>query len=111
MARAATATRSSTNGNGRDPAKELDQEIAALRDDISAITATLADIVKSSGKDLQKEARKVGQQAVAKGEEAISTVQGNYDAVESELKSMIREKPIASVLIAAAVGYVASKIL
>lgn len=110
MARAATSTRSD-NGNGRDPAKDLDAEITALRDDVAAITSTIADIVKHRGEEVQSEARKIGKQAVKAGEQALETVQDNFENAESEIKSMIREKPITSVLVAAGVGYVLSKIL
>jgi ElaB/YqjD/DUF883 family membrane-anchored ribosome-binding protein len=45
------------------------------------------------------------------GEEAVETVQDSFEAAESELKAIIREKPISSVLVAAGIGYVISKIL
>lgn len=107
MARAATSTRT----NGSDHAKELDAEIAALRDDIAAITATLGDMARDTGREVKSEARKATKKAVAKGEEAIETVHDNFESVEGEIKTLIRDKPIASVLVAAGVGYVLSKII
>jgi len=112
MARAATTTtRTNKNGNNSDPAKDLDAEISALREDIAAITATLGDIVKHRADEAKTEARKIKRRVEQQGEDAVETVQDSFEAAESELKSMIREKPISSVLIAAGVGYVLSKIL
>ncbi len=45
MARAATTARTAKTDSD-DPAKDLDAEIAALREDVAAITATLGDVVK-----------------------------------------------------------------
>lgn len=113
MARAATTTARTTtkNGNGQDPAKDLDAEIAALREDVAAITATLGDIVKYRTNEAKSEARKIRRRVERQGEEAVDSVHDGFEAAEGELKSMIREKPIASVLIAAGIGYVVSKIL
>lgn len=112
MARAATTTaRTTKNGDSRDPAKDLDAEIAALREDVAAITATLGDIVKHRADGAKSEARKIRRRAEQQGEDAIESAHEGFEAAEGEFKSMIREKPIASVLIAAGVGYVLSKIL
>ncbi len=94
-----------------DPAKDLEVEIAALREDIAAITATLGDIVKYRTNEAKAEARKIRRRVEREGEEALESVQDSFEAVESELKASIREKPITSVLIAAGIGYVISKIL
>ncbi len=107
MARAATP---STDA-GRDPAKDLDAEIAALREDVAAITATLGDIVKYRTGEAKTEARKIRRRVERQGEETLESVQDSFDAAEGELKATIREKPISSVLIAAGIGYVISKIL
>lgn len=115
MARAATST-TGTNTNdktkdARDPAKDLDAEIAALREDVAAITATLGDIVKYRTNEAKSEARRIRRRVEKQGEEAIETVQDSFESAETELKSIIREKPISSVLVAAGIGYVLSKIL
>lgn len=110
MARAATTARTSKT-NADDPAKDLDAEIAALREDVAAITATLGDVVKYRTDEAKSEARRLRKTAERKGEETLEQVQDSFGAAEGELKSMIREKPISSVLIAAGVGYVLSKIL
>jgi ElaB/YqjD/DUF883 family membrane-anchored ribosome-binding protein len=112
MARAATSSRTTkTNGNGQDPAKDLEAEITALREDISAITATLGDIAKHRTKEAKAEVERAGRKVQAKGEEAVETVQENFEHAEDEIKTMIRDKPIASVLVAAGVGYLLSKVL
>ncbi|WP_196257820.1 DUF883 family protein [Pelagibacterium limicola] len=113
MARAASSssTPRSSNGNVKDPAKDLDAEIAALREDISAITATLGDIARYRTSEAKSEMQRAGRKVIAKGEEAVETAQQNFEYAEDEIKTMIREKPIASVLVAAGVGYVLSKIL
>lgn len=108
MARAATATPRSTES--QDPAKNLDGEIAALREDVAAITATLGDIVKYRTNEAKTEATKIRRKVEKEGEEALEQVSDSFQAAESELKSVIREKPISSVLIAAGIGYVISKI-
>lgn len=110
MARAASTT-SDKNDNTADPAQNLDAEIAALREDVAAITATLGDIVKQRTSEARTEAQKMRRKVEAQGEEALESVRDGFETAESEIKDMIREKPITSVLIAAGVGYVLSKIL
>lgn len=111
MARAATtSTKNTDNGNTQDPAKDLEAEIAALRADIASITDTLGDVVKYRANEAKAGAQKIRRKVEEQGEEAIEAVQDNFEYAESELKAHIREKPIASVLIAAGVGYVISKI-
>lgn len=105
MARAATP-----NTDPKDSAQDLEAEIAALREDIASITATLGDMVKQGANEAKTEARKLGRKAQQQGEEALEHVQDSFESAETELKDMIRQKPIASVLIAAGIGYVLSKI-
>lgn len=108
MARAATPA--SRAKDDADPAKNLDAEIAALREDVAAITATLGDAVKYRANEAKTEANKLRRRVEREGEEKLEQVQDSFEAAESELKSVIREKPISSVLIAAGIGYVISKI-
>lgn len=108
MARAATSTKTE---NTEELTRDLEAEIAALRDDISAITSTLGDLVKHGADEAKTEAKRLGKRVEKKGEEAIEAVQERYESAESELRDVIREKPIASVLLAAGVGYIISKIL
>jgi ElaB/YqjD/DUF883 family membrane-anchored ribosome-binding protein len=110
MARAASTARTAKT-NSDDPAKDLNAEIAALREDVAAITATLGDVVKHRADEAKSGARRIRKNVEHKGEETLEQVQDSFEAAEGELKSMIREKPISSVLIAAGVGYVLSKIL
>ncbi|WP_417582769.1 DUF883 family protein [Pelagibacterium sp.] len=111
MARAATTARTTAKSDGDDPAKDLDAEIAALREDVAAITATLGDVVKHRTTEAKTEARRLRKNVERKGEETLEQVQDSFEAAEGELKTMIRDKPISSVLIAAGIGYVLSKIL
>ncbi|HWJ87942.1 MAG TPA: hypothetical protein VNS12_07730 [Pelagibacterium sp.] len=110
MARAATPT-SRNNENGDDAANDLNAEIAALREDIASITATLGDVVKNRAGDAKDEAVRIGKKMERKGEEALESVQDSFESAESDLKAAIRERPISSVLIAAGVGYIISKIM
>ena|SRR5690554_2157691 len=111
MARAASATRSTEVDPTADPAKDLDAEIAALRQDVAAITATLGDIAKYRANEAQTRINKVKRDAVHTGEEALEHAQHSLESAEGELKELIREKPISSVLVAAGVGFILSKIL
>ena len=107
MARATTST-SKENGNGQ--AKDLDAEIAALREDIASITSTIGNMAKNRTNEAKAEVERAGRKVMGKGEEAVEVAQENFENFESELKSMIREKPVQSVLIAAGVGYILSKV-
>lgn len=89
---------------------DLEAEIAALREDIASITGTIASLAKDKKNALKSEAERVTRTAVAKGEEAVENVQDNLSNIETDIKASIREKPIQSVLIAAGVGYILSKI-
>lgn len=112
MASTATKSRTSRAGNnGQDPARDLEAEIAALREDIAAITATLGDIARYRADEAQTKVHKVKRKVANTGEQALESVQENLELAEGELKNVIRDKPISSVLIAAGVGFLLSRIL
>jgi len=94
-----------------DRAKELEADIAALREDIAAITATLGDLAKDTGRTMKREAERTKNQALEAAEEIKDKAIAEYEHYEDELQATIRERPITSVLVAAGIGFIISRLI
>jgi len=94
-----------------DSARDLEADIAALRADIAAITATLGDLAKDTGRTVKREARKTKDQALEAAEDVKDKAIAEFEHYEDELQATIRERPITSVLVAAGIGFVLSRLL
>lgn len=92
-------------------AGDLEAEIAALRSDIASITDTLGKMAKDTSRAAKEEVGRAKDQVLGAAEETKEKVIAEYERYEDELQSAIRERPITSVLIAAGIGYIVSKIL
>lgn len=93
----ATAARAGT----RRSAEELEADIAKLREDISLLTRHL----KETGRDSMRGARRAAEDLKAQGEAAMEDMRARSSDMQAQVEDKVREKPITSLAIAAAVGY------
>nr|WP_319250013.1 DUF883 domain-containing protein [uncultured Celeribacter sp.] len=84
---------------------DLQAQIATLKEDISALTKTMADYGTAQGKAARTQAQEALEEARAKGAEQAAALQKT--AVESygQVEDKVRENPSASVGIAAGIGF------
>lgn len=106
------ATQGTTQGpkSGRGPNEKvttetLEADIARLRDDIAA----LAKQITATGERSMHTARRAANEGVenlrARGEAAMDDLRGSARDMEAEVTAAVREKPITSLAIAAAAGF------
>ena len=84
----------------------LEDQIAALQNDLKSIAATLAKL----GNDKVSEARDVAKTEAhnlqRQGQNVLDEVQDQAGAFEQQLKDTIREKPLTAVASAIGIGFV-----
>ncbi len=85
-------------------AKDLEAEIARLREDISQLTKHLA----STGKTARQAAKGSAEQLRAQGEVAMEGIRTNAEDAERQLIEAVREKPLKALALAAGVGFLAA---
>lgn len=100
MAAAGARTDRTGNETKRDP-KDLEAEVARLREDI----ATLAEQLQKTGKHAREAAAEGVDVLRSQGEAAIDGLRANAKDVEAQLAATVREKPVTSLAIAAGIGF------
>ncbi|HTN64143.1 MAG TPA: DNA gyrase subunit B [Devosia sp.] len=84
----------------------LEDQIAALQNDLKSIAATLAKL----GNDKVSEARDIASNEARnlqrQGQNVLDDVQDQAGAFEQQLKDTIREKPLTAVASAIGIGFV-----
>lgn len=100
-----TNTTTATTATKEPSVSDLSEQLAILRDDMSALTTTLADLMHSKG-------QKVTEKAKAKAEAAKSTAQATAEdaldyAVEAqrEIEAMVRRNPGTTLAVVAGLGF------
>ncbi|KAA3508831.1 DUF883 family protein [Agrobacterium vitis] len=75
--------------------KELEAQIEQLKQDVAALTSTLASVGSATL-----------HQVSDKASDAISSARSSVSALEQDLEDKIRAKPLQSVAIAAGLGFI-----
>lgn len=99
---------SETESRRRSKAAEesLEAQVAQLQADIRSIADTLAKLGESKADGLRAAARSRAEDIAGKGQAALDNAQDEFHAIEKQLSKSIRDRPIAAVAGALAVGYV-----
>lgn len=84
---------------------DLQAQVAALKEDIANIAATLAKIGKNSTKDARANAANSFETARVRGEEVFEELKSQALDIEDQLAETIRDKPLTSITVAAGVGF------
>ncbi len=84
---------------------DLQAQVAALKDDIANIAATLAKIGKNSTREARANAANSFESAKVRGEEVLEDLKSQALDIEDRLTETIRDKPLTSIAVAAGVGF------
>ncbi|RFC66277.1 DUF883 family protein [Fulvimarina endophytica] len=90
--------------------EELEAQIAKLREDVSGVAESLRAMATNRSNDARGQASAMANEYKAKGERYLQQAQEAADDLEEQLSDRVREEPIKSVLIAAAIGYLYARI-
>jgi ElaB/YqjD/DUF883 family membrane-anchored ribosome-binding protein len=97
------STAKSRSGAGEP--ETLEAQIETLKSDIAAISATLADLVKSSVREGRSKAERTAQQYLRQGQEQADAAVESARAYGEALEEQISRNPFTAVLVALGLGY------
>jgi ElaB/YqjD/DUF883 family membrane-anchored ribosome-binding protein len=86
-----------------DMSAELSREMKALRDDLAALAGTVKEMAAQRAETIVENISETVKMTAAEAQE-------RGEAMAGEIEAMIRNRPLTSVLVAAAIGYLAAKI-
>ncbi|MBZ8118931.1 DUF883 family protein [Roseovarius sp. LXJ103] len=100
MARAQT----NSSKNDTTPA-DLTDQIETLRNDLSMLTETIADMGKAKGEALSDAAARKAARAQEKGADAVEYATERAQAAQSQANAFVHNQPAAALGIAAGLGF------
>ena len=87
-----------------DMSAELSRDMKALRDDLAALAGTVKEMAAQRAETIVENISETVKMTAAEAQE-------RGEAMAGEIEAMIRNRPLTAVLVAAAVGFLAGKIL
>jgi ElaB/YqjD/DUF883 family membrane-anchored ribosome-binding protein len=100
----ATATKR-RNGKTQPTPAEVETQISKLRSDISSLASSVAEYGSQTLESAKSQAGALSHDAAAASETALAELRNQLDAIESDLRSRVREKPLQAIGIAAGLGF------
>ncbi len=101
----ATASKK-TNGRASDAtAADLTAQIETLRDDLSALTKTIADLSESAREDVAASAKSKAEHLRGKAEDTAQAAQEQAARMQGQANEFIRNQPATALGIAAGLGF------
>ena len=88
-----------------------ERDIAALRDDFSALQRDVADLIAHLKDDAKVGTSKVADQIGAGAQRLLDSVTGEGECATKYACQQIEKQPLLALLIAAGIGYVGGRIL
>ncbi|MEE2950805.1 Membrane-anchored ribosome-binding protein, inhibits growth in stationary phase, ElaB/YqjD/DUF883 family [Fulvimarina manganoxydans] len=95
---------------GQSDREQLEAQIAKLREDVSGITDSLKQMATHRAEGARGQAYALRDDVKAQGERYLRQAQDAASDLEEQMSDRIRDEPIKSVLIAAAVGYLYARL-
>jgi ElaB/YqjD/DUF883 family membrane-anchored ribosome-binding protein len=95
-----------TTGAEKPTARDVEADIRQLQEDLAALKEQLARTGEHGIGAAKRAAAEGVEQLKAQGEAAMAGVKDKAQDIEEELTARVREKPITSLAVAAAIGYV-----
>jgi ElaB/YqjD/DUF883 family membrane-anchored ribosome-binding protein len=89
---------------------DLQAQVAALKEDIAKIAATLAKIGKNSARGATRSAASSYETAKARGGETFEDIRSQARELEDQLAETVRERPLTTLAVAAGVGFLLAMI-
>jgi ElaB/YqjD/DUF883 family membrane-anchored ribosome-binding protein len=105
------STRSRAGARGGAGSANLEAQISRLQSDLKGIADTLAKLSEQKVGEVQGAAREQVRNLVAEGQQRFGEIQDEFGHMEKQVKDVIRQKPLTSVLGAAAIGFVIALII
>lgn len=90
--------------------EELQAQIAQLKQDIASLAATLSDIGSQKINQARQSASENYQDIYEQGENAIHALKNQACSLEEQVTDYVRERPLTTLALAAAAGYLFSAI-
>jgi ElaB/YqjD/DUF883 family membrane-anchored ribosome-binding protein len=109
--RAAARPRAAANGaprarrSTRAKSDDLEAQVTQLQNDLKSITQTLTKMGENKVGEVRGAAKSRAADIRDKGEEMIESAQDEFNALEKQVKDVIREKPLTAVAGAIALGF------
>jgi ElaB/YqjD/DUF883 family membrane-anchored ribosome-binding protein len=108
---APTRRRAPANGTNKTRARaartpDLEDQVQALQDDLKAITKTLTRISEEKVSEVSKSAKHEVSNLVNSGKQVVDDASDQVNALERQLKTMIRDKPLTAIGAAVGVGFI-----
>ncbi|ATN35667.1 hypothetical protein ACO34A_17825 [Rhizobium sp. ACO-34A] len=95
-------------GNGDATVEDVQAELEKLRNDIAALTQTLASFGNGKLKEAGDRASQLGADVAEASAQYVDTARTGLAAAEQDLEAHIRSRPFQSVAVAAGIGFVAA---
>ncbi len=90
-----------------DAAQDLNAQVEILRKDVATLTSLLSEVVTGKAASTAGAAQAELEQWLQKGRDSAGKARNSAEQATATIQETIEERPIAAVLIALAVGYVA----
>lgn len=91
-----------------DSTAELRAQIVRLKEDIASIAATLAEVSSQKVDKAKRDASDIYNDIYAQGEDTLQNLKQSAHSFEDQVTDYVQERPITSLVIAAAFGYLLS---
>lgn len=101
----ASTAASAKTAAAQSPAKDVEAEIALLREDIARLAKEISQIGGRSVNTAKRAASQGVEQLKARGEAKYEDLRGSAEDIEAEVSRRVREKPLTSLAMAAGVGF------
>jgi ElaB/YqjD/DUF883 family membrane-anchored ribosome-binding protein len=99
-----------TEKTAGDASAELSKELAALREDLAALVATVRDLATSQAGHAVDAAKETVGHVADRLKMTATDARHRGEEMASEIEEMIVSRPLTAVMIALGVGYVIGKI-
>ncbi len=105
MGDSTSASRGKDDGSVERSMKEVQEQMARMREDISVLTQKLGELGFRAKDDLQSRAESLPADLYRTYDNVVEGLKQEYDVLERDVERRIREKPIAAIGLAAALGF------
>lgn len=105
MSNTTPSVKPAAKANGSPDTADLADQIEQIKQEIAVLTEMFGDLAKSQGAQLRDKASDLADKAQGAGRQLLRGARGQANAIEDELTRQLRERPLTSIAMAAAMGY------
>ena len=100
----ATKATNASRSNSSVSQKDIEASLAQVKDDIAALTDTLAQYGRGKVNGIQSSAARKSEIALKSSEESLNELRAQVEQLSGKIENQIKEKPLQSIAIAAGIG-------